>query len=578
MENNEFVQLKTPFESGLDKSMPYAEYPRPSLVRDSYMCLNGPWDFFACSNGKLIELGSITVPFVPQSRLSGVANYKNFNIENFAYKRTFKLEEGFNKGRVILHFGACDQIASVYVNGLLAGENVGGYLPFSFDITKMINEGENTISVYVTDQLETDIPYGKQSKNRGGMWYTPISGIWQTVWLESVPEQHIHSIKATVDMRGATLEISGISGNKKIIFEGENEYLNCEFKGNRVRIEPKQPHLWSPDDPYLYRFTVIAGEDTVRSYFALRKVSIKKVGGHPRILLNDKPFFFNGLLDQGYYSDGIFLPATVKGFENDILTMKSLGFNMLRKHIKIEPEIFYYYCDIHGMLVFQDMVNSGKYSFFWDTALPTAFLKKGVSHKATPLRMETFEKMFAKMINHLYNHPCVVYYTIFNEGWGQFNEKDMYAIGKTLDKHRIWDTASGWFRTKHTDVKSDHIYFKSIKYKKRPSDKPRILSEFGGYSCIVPDHIFNPAKNYGYKTFKTQQELTNAIKDLYTRQIVPAIKRGLCGTVYTQVSDVEDETNGIFTYDRQVLKPDAETIKSVNEFVYQTFNQQFEEK
>lgn len=555
-----FNTLKTPFEINRTDKI-FSVYPRPQLVRDSYFCLNGEWEL----NGK-----RIIVPFAPQSRLSEYEGYEDFNLEKFTYEKRFTLPEGFNLGRVFLNFGACDQICEVYLNGQHLGGNVGGYLPFSFEITNALKEGENLLKVDVTDTLDLSLPYGKQRKKRGGMWYTPVSGIWQTVWLESVKAELIEGLKITPDMTGADIEVFGCEGFEKTVLCDGKEYT---FTENSIRIEPDEAHLWSVDDPYLYDFTVKTENDEVRSYFALRKVEVSG-GEYPKLLLNGKPVFANGLLDQGYYSDGIYLPATPDGFEYDILKMKELGFNMLRKHIKIEPEIFYYMCDKYGMLVFQDMVNSGKYNFIRDTALPTVFMKKGVIKHANKKTKQNFKSSMLKTIAHLHNHPCIVYYTIFNEGWGQHSTKEMYFEAKRADNTRIWDSASGWFITKYTDVESPHVYFKPVKFKKKGSGKLRILSEFGGYSYPMEGHVFNTQNNYGYKTFKSSEELTKALVRLYTEEIIPAVKLGLSGTVLTQVSDVEDETNGIVTYDRQCVKVNENELRCVFDKLYAEFDKQ----
>lgn len=559
------VDLTTDYELTLDENkIPFSEYPRPQLKRDSYLCLNGAWDFSIRNNKEVLYNGKINVPFVPESRISGISRATKKD-DIIWYERNITLPEGFNKGRMILHIGACDQYAELFINGKNIGW-VGGYLPSSSDITELLHDGENLIRIVARDELDTDIPYGKQTDKRGGMWYTNISGIWQTVWIESVPEKYITDIKLTTDLNGVDIEIFGGDDEKTLIFEGRE----FKFCGNKFRLDVEDPILWTPDRPHIYRFSILSGEDKVESYFGLRTVEIKEINGKKRICLNGKPIFMHGLLDQGYFPDGIFLPATEKGFEDDVCRMKECGFNMLRKHIKLEPDIFYYYCDIHGMLVWQDFINNGKYSFLIDTALPTVFLRKGINHKASERRRGFFMDTATGIIKHLYNHPSVVYYTVFNEGWGQFDADECYDILKPLDETRIFDTTSGWFKAKKTDVESEHIYFKPIKLKR--SDKPIVLSEFGGYSHRVEGHIFNLDKNYGYKSFKNADDYENALVSLYENEVIPTIDRGLCATVYTQVSDVEDETNGLLTYDRKVLKVSSLRMKELALKLFEAFD------
>ncbi len=549
MKKEQTVTLMTPFSERMSET-PWSEYPRPTLVRDSYLTLNGEWKVSAKG-----YTGKITVPFPPESVLSGIGREIG---EELRYEKTFTLPNGFNKGRILLHFGAVDAMTRVLVNGNELGSHSGGYLPFSFDITELITDGENKLEAQVSDILDTDLPYGKQCRKRGGMWYTPISGIWQSVWLESVPTEYVERLEILPSLNSATIKVKGGALHKKLTLEGGE---TIEFDGEEISLNVKDPKNWTPETPTLYNFTLECGEDKITSYFALRTIEAKD----GKLLLNGKPYFFHGLLDQGYFSDGIYTPATPEGFEFDILQMKKLGFNMLRKHIKIEPELFYYYCDKHGMAVFQDFVNSGKYNFLIDTALPTLGLKRGISHRATKKRRERFEADGLETLKKLCNHPSVCYYTVFNEGWGQYDADRLYKMMKTADPSRVFDATSGWFFEKESDVDSHHVYFKPVKLKK--GMRPLVLSEFGGYSHKVEGHSFNLTKNYGYKYFETADELDAAIKDLYLNQVVPAIREGLCAAVLTQLSDVEDETNGLITYDRRVIKVNLDTMLSIKKAI-----------
>ena len=539
---------------------PWQAYPRPQMKRDSFFNLNGPWEFTPATTAELPKTyeHTILVPFCPESLLSGVHQHFPDSGVLF-YRKVFTLPEGFLRGRVLLHFGAVDQIAEVIVNGALLCRHEGGYENFSVDITQHL-QPENELVVRVWDDLrDQSFPYGKQTLTRGGMWYTPVSGIWQTVWLESVPEQYISRLDIRADEKKAEIFLTpALSG--KVLCDGK-EYPLTDGK---AVIAPENPRLWSPEDPNLYNFTVMTEQDRVDSYFALRSLEVKQVGGYPRLCLNGKPYFFHGLLDQGYWSDGLFTPATPEGFEQDILAMKDLGFNMLRKHIKVEPEQFYYDCDRLGMVVFQDMVNNGDYRFFRDTALPTVGfqkLKDKKMHSDAKTRQRFYEGMEAT-VRQLQNHPCICYWTIFNEGWGQFDSDAMYPRLQALDSSRFIDSTSGWFRRKLSDVESLHIYFGSWN-KLKSADKPLVLSEFGGYCYAVEDHLFNPEKAYGYKACKTLEDFNRDLLALYREKIIPAAQKGLCAAVYTQVSDVEDEINGLLTYDRRVCKADREGMRTI---------------
>ncbi len=558
MKKHAYARLLT--ESGKQiTDVPWQEYPRPQLRRDSFLCLNGKWQFTAGDYH-----GEILVPFAPEAILSGVERRFPDGCE-LIYKRSFALPEGSMRSRAILHIGAADQYASVYVNGTEVGRHTGGYEPFSFDITGYLADGENALEVRVTDNLGAHVlPYGKQREDRGGMWYTPVSGIWQSVWLESVPDEYVKSIRIVTGDGFAEIYAEG-AGDGTVSVITPDGTVTAPMTDGKATVKLAEPRMWSPEDPYLYRFTLTAGEDTVESYFALRTLEIKTVDGIARLCLNGKPYFMNGLLDQGYYSDGIYTPASPELYEFDITTMKSLGFNMLRKHIKIEPEQFYYDCDRLGMLVFQDMVNCGDYSFFRDTALPTVGIKRLDDRRLhrDPATREAFIREMEATVRRLGNHPSIVEWTIFNEGWGQFDSTAMYHRLRSIDDTRFIDSASGWFSGGDSDFVSEHVYFKRFIPKK--TEKPLLLSEFGGYSCKVADHSFNLDKTFGYRFFTDMGEFEDALVKLYEDEIIPAVKVGLCATVYTQVSDVEDETNGLLTYDRAVLKVDPARMKAVAE-------------
>ena len=567
--NTSIVTLITPEgEAFLNEKpvIPWNEYPRPHLCRSSFFCLNGKWDFSAIDGEKELYRGEITVPFAPESVLSGVNTVFGDTVAR-RYRREFSLPEDFSRGRIILHFGAVDQVARVSLNGKLIGTHEGGYESFCFDVTEHIGQ-VNVLEVEAYDRLNEQIlPYGKQKDKRGGMWYTPVSGIWQTVWIESVPEVYVKEIKISTDERGANIEL--VSNGALC---GTCIVNNKEFKleNGRARIDIDEPVFWSPENPHLYDVKIKAGEDEVTTYFAIRTLEVKEKDGNARLCLNGKPYFFHGLLDQGYFSDGIFLPATPEGFRNDILLAKRLGFNMLRKHIKVEPELFYYYCDKLGIVVFQDMINNSDYSFMRDTALPTIGIKrlsdKGL-HKNKKSR-EAFVRSMESTVKSVSFHPSVCYYTIFNEGWGQFDHAAAYKKLRELDDSRFIDSVSGWFmplsnKKFASDVESLHVYFKPVKINRAKSGKPVVLSEFGGYSYKADGHVFNLTNNYGYRSYRDIEEFKNGLAALYRTEVIPLVKEGLCAAVYTQLSDVEDETNGLITYDRRVVKVDEEQMRSI---------------
>ena len=540
--------------------IPDLDYPRPQMRRDSFLSLDGIWDF--CD-------AEIRVPFCPESYASGFGILLEDDDIVF-YHRTFSLPDGFHRGRVLLHFGAVDAVADVFVNGRRMGRHEGGYTHFEFDITAALEEsGTNDLLVRVEDRLGDRVqPFGKQKRKRGGMWYTPVTGIWQSVWLESVPETYIRSLEIrtnafpdeTHEKAGAEIVARLSDGTERM-----------------ERIDVENPERWTPETPKLYPFELSVGEDSVRSYFALREISVGKAGGFPRLFLNRKPYFFHGLLDQGYFQNGIYTPENAEEYQKDIKIIKYCGFNMLRKHIKIEADIFYALCDRMGVAVFQDFVENGGYSYVRDTVLPNVGI--GLSRddrklNADPKVREAFRKCVKETVEQLKNFPSVMYWTVFNEGWGQFNGAEMYREVKALDPTRIVDTASGWYRTAESDVYSEHVYFhavKPIKRKKTAGDasenvgKPWVLSEYGGYTWAESGHVWNERKQYGYKDFRTKEEYENRLYECMERDVVRNIPYGLSADVLTQLSDVEDEVNGLITYDREILKINAARFRALGE-------------
>lgn len=562
--------MLTEFGEKIDKNCPLAEYPRPQFVRNSYINLNGCWK---CEFSKSSELPSdfktdITVPFSPETPLSGVGRVLE-PTEYLHYEKRFNIPSDFNKGRVFIHFGAVDQIADVYLNGVHIGSHSGGYTPFSFEITDNIKDGENRLNVTVRDFSDTkQYSRGKQKFNRGGIWYSPQSGIWQTVWLESTPKEYLHSVKITPDFDNEQVRFDFEADAEVLVSVYDGDMLIAETAEKVVRIPDFKP--WSPESPFLYNVVFSCGKDRVRSYFGMRKFSVgKDENGMPRLFLNNKPYFHNGLLDQGYYPDGFLTPPSNEAMEYDVKTVKKMGFNMLRKHIKIEPLLWYHYCDVNGILVWQDMVNGGGKYGLEVSVLPFIGVNLDDTNYKTFKRTdasqrESYYKELREMLDALYNCPCIAVWVPFNEGWGQFDSAKAYKFIKEFDKTRVVDSTSGWHDRGVTDVISKHIYFTPIKVK--AGAKPYVLSEFGGFSYRVNGHTFNN-KMFGYKIYNSPESLAKAYKKTFEKVIIPQISKGLSATVYTQLTDVEDELNGLLTYDRKVVKISVDILKKINERV-----------
>ncbi len=582
-------QLLTRWGRELNADLPLNDYPRPQMRRDSFLNLNGKWEYAILPKQEDFSgyQGTIVVPFSPETLLSGVGRIVTPD-DRLYYRRTFTYRR--TNDRALLHFGAVDYECEVTLNGETLGCHRGGYYPFTFDVTDAIREGENELRVSVTDPSETGSQAsGKQTSKRGQIWYTPQSGIWQTVWLEEVPENYIVSVKLTPDIDTDVLmaEVT-LSGEKQpvtfTVLDGGEKMTSVSTSGRSASIRLSDYRLWSPEDPKLYDLEVTCGKDAVTCYFGMRKFSVgKDEKGFSRLMLNNKPYFQNGLLDQGYWSDGMYTAPSDEAMIYDIQTMKDLGFNMLRKHIKVEPLRWYYHCDRLGMLVWQDMVNGGDpVKQFTVAALPGLGLALNTKHAGRlPDGPENY-KLFARsdaagreeyyvdakrMIDALYNCVSLCLWVPFNEGWGQFDAVKACRFFRENDPTRPIDHASGWHDQGAGDLNSFHIYFTPFRFPKMDRDDDRIiaLTEFGGFSMSTPGHVFNTEKTFGYRIYKTKEDLQKALRHLYVDRIRPLVdKRGLSALVYTEVSDVEDETNGFLTYDREVLKVDAGFMREIN--------------
>ena len=565
-------QLKTKWADNINEKNVLGEYPRPLMRRKSYVNLNGVWKY-AIKDTKGFPKkmnGDILVPFSPEAALSGVG--RQLKPDEFLwYKRSLSEEIRPEAGsRWLLHFGAVDQCAVVYVNGKKQGKHVGGYLPFSFDVTDALQEERNILTIKVKDYSDTYYySRGKQKLENGGMFYTAQSGIWQTVWMEKVPEYHIKDLKITplYDQSSVMIQLEDAAGRKDIDYDvtvTARTMWPLKTAGRTGRpCMVRIPHMrnWSPEDPFLYDVHIKMGNDSVESYFAMRKIEVKNdKNGIPRIFLNNKPYFQKGVLDQGYWPDGLYTAPSDEALIYDIQTMKNLGFNMIRKHVKVETARWYYHCDRLGMIVWQDMVNGGTYNAPFMTWLPALFpkFKLHTSDRIHPLfgrknvhGREEFIRECKETVTALKAFPCISTWVIFNEGWGQFDSKKLTALFRELDDTRLIDSASGWFDRRQGDFKSEHNYF--AKQFVTPSDRAFIISEYGGYTCQVKGHTCS-GKTYGYKICSSQEEFQAAYHKLMSEEIDPLKEQGLCGAVYTQLSDIEDEINGLMTYDREVCK------------------------
>ena len=559
------------------KQIPLSEYPRPQFKRDSYICLNGYWEYAIRKEEGIPSKfdGKILVPFSPEVEKSGV-NKTVLPDDYLFYRLKLDLPSEFIKDKVILHFGAVDQIAEVFINDQFVMKHVGGFLPFEMDIKPYLKEGKGTLILRVVDT--TNASYhssGKQHLKPEGIWYKPQSGIYMPVWLESVNEGYIEKLKITPDIDEKVLKLSFKSSNKSAKLNLNNQIYEIEAdKENIIPID--NPILWSPENPYLYEFVISNDVDEVSSYFAMRKVSLMtNEKGMKVIALNNKPYFMKGVLDQGYYQDGLLTPNSDEDCINDINLIKSLGFNVSRKHIKIESMRWYYHCDRLGLLVWQDFVNGCTKYDFWLNQVPLFVRYKISDHRYKKFfreneegRKEAYQE-FLDTIDLLYNSPCIVYWTIFNEAWGQFDAKEIYEKLKVVDPTRIYDHASGWHDQGSSDVKSMHIYKWKVKVpsKRKLKGRAYVCSECGAY--ILDKRLKEAKKKEGfiYLLFNNKEDFQKEYIRFINEEIKPAKEHGMSGFIYTQLSDVEEEMNGFITYDRKEIKVDIPVIKDINESI-----------
>ena len=575
--------IKTEWVKDVDPSCPRPEYPRPQMFRGDWMNLNGLWNYGITSAdaGSFKSEGQILVPFAVESSLSGVGRLVGKD-NALWYERTFTMPKGWKGKDVLLQFGAVDWKTEVWVNGLYVGSHTGGFDPFHFNVTPYLSKSsEQTLTIKVWDGTDSSwLPRGKQVEKAAYIWYTPVTGIWQTVWLEAVPQTHIDSYYVVSDISNGELEVQVKATAMKIgdefrveVLEGGVGYNPAKAGGKvvavaqgagKVKVSVPEARLWSVDDPYLYGMKVsVVREgkvvDSVDGYTALRKISkVKTDDGYHRMALNDKPLFQFGPLDQGWWPDGLYTAPTEEAMVWDIVKTKELGFNMIRKHIKVEPARWYMHCDKMGIIVWQDM-PSGDKNPEWQ--MRQYF--NGRERQRSAVSEANYRKEWKEIMDYLYSYPCIGVWVPFNEAWGQFKTAEIAEWTKQMDPSRLVNPASGGNHYQCGDMLDLHNYPAPNLYL-YDATRPTVLGEYGGIGLVEKEHLWVPDRNWGYVQFNSSKEAT-AEYVKYANILLDLIPKGFSGAVYTQTTDVEIEVNGLITYDRKVIKLDEARVREINQ-------------
>lgn len=575
-------KIKTEWSETVNPKQVLPEYPRPQMVRGEWSNLNGEWEYAIRAKGGVEPTaydGNILVPFAVESSLSGVQKTVGTDNELW-YKRTFDIPSSWKNKNIILNFGAVDWKADVFVNDILIGSHKGGYTPFSFDITPYLKgQKGQKLTVRVWDPSDAGFqPRGKQVAKPEGIWYTPVTGIWQTVWLEPVASNHITAIKAIPDVDNSVVGVTVSTSESSVtdivevqISDKNNKVVATAqgVQGQEMRLQVKDAELWSPENPYLYdmKVTLLGKQkDEVKSYTAFRKISVQKdAAGIYRMCLNNKPLFQYGPLDQGWWPDGLYTAPTDEALLYDIKKTKDWGFNMIRKHVKVEPARWYYHCDREGILVWQDM-PSGDMGNQWGPREYNA----GTDKNRTQESISNFYTEWKEIMNLCMSNPSVVVWVPFNEAWGQFDTEKVVAWTEAYDPSRLVNPASGGNHRACGDILDLHNYPGPEMYLADPM-RVNVLGEYGGIGLALDGHLWWNNRNWGYIQFKSSDEVT-AEYVKYAKELKTLVKKGFSAAVYTQTTDVEGEVNGLMTYDRKVIKINEDAVRKINKEVIDSMN------